>query len=111
VGITVYKTQDSRESAMFLYQLAKKEQTKSKTNINLRFKKAPVKNSYLLEYIISGIPGINSSRAKNLLTTMKTLQTIFNSDIGELMEIDGIGRKIAQEIYKLSRYTYDEEEI
>ncbi|MFO8017235.1 MAG: DEAD/DEAH box helicase [Promethearchaeia archaeon] len=109
MGITVYKTVNSRETAMFIYQLAKKEQTKSKTNINLRFEKAPIENSHLLEYIVSGIPGINSSRAKSLLKSMRTLQTVFNSDIGNLMEIDGIGRKIAQEIYKLSRYKYDDE--
>ena len=111
MGITIYKTRDSRETAMFLYQLAKKEQTRSESKIKLRFDKAPVDNSHLLEYIIGGVPGINSSRAKRLLKAMKTLQTIFTSDIGDLMKVDGIGRKIAQEIYKLSRYKYDNDGI
>ncbi len=106
LGITVYRTNDTEESAMFLYQLAKKEQTETKTTIKSRFEKAPTEMSYLLEHIISGIPGINTLRAKNLLAKMKTLQTLFNAEIGELMEVDNIGKKIAQEIYKLSRLEY-----
>jgi Fanconi anemia group M protein len=92
---------------MFLYQLAKKEQTDKKTSVKSRFEKAPTEVSYLLEHIISGIPGVNTSRAKNLLSELKTLQTLFNAEIGDLMKIDNVGKKIAQEIYKLSRFEYD----
>ena len=108
-GVNVYKTNDSDETAEFLYQLAKKEQQDKKGEIKLRFDKAPTDLSHLLEYIIAGIPGVNTLRAKNLLKASKNLQKIFNSDIGDLMKIDGIGKKIAQEIYKISRYDYDDE--
>ncbi|TFF96426.1 MAG: DEAD/DEAH box helicase [Promethearchaeota archaeon] len=107
LGITVYRTKDSQETAMFLYQLAKKEQTDNKTPVKSRFEKAPTKISYLLEHIISGIPGINTLRAKNLLSELKTLQRLFNADIGELMKVENVGKKIAQEIYKLSRFKYN----
>ncbi|TFG08828.1 MAG: DEAD/DEAH box helicase [Promethearchaeota archaeon] len=106
LGITVYRTADPKETANFIYQLAKKEQTVTKGSIKLRFEKAPKEGSYLLEYIISGIPGVNSSRAKNLLKELKTLQNITNADIGDLMKIENIGKKLSQEIYKLSRYKY-----
>ncbi|MBY8988923.1 MAG: Hef nuclease, partial [Candidatus Lokiarchaeota archaeon] len=105
-GVNLYKTKDPKETAMFLYQLAKKEQVQSNTRINLRFEKAPLDTSLLLEYIVAGIPGINSLRAKNLLSEFKTLQNIFNSDIPDLTKIDNIGKKIAQGIYKISRYKY-----
>jgi len=106
IGITLYRTKDVDETANFLYHLVKREQTKEKTPAKLRFEKAPLELSYLLEYIIAGIPGINTLRAKSLLSKMKTLQTVFNADIGDLMEIDNIGKKIAQEIYKISRFKY-----
>ncbi len=106
LGIIIYKTQDPDESAKFIYNLAKKEHTFSQGEPKLRFDKKPIETSHLLEYIVAGIPGINSLRAKNLLKELKTLQEIFNSDIGDLIKIDGIGKKIAQEIYKLSRYNY-----
>lgn len=105
-GVTIYKTTNPQETATFLYHLAKKEQSKKDVSINLRFEKAPKEISYLLEFIISGIPGVNSLRAKNLLKDLKTLQNIVNADIPDLTKIDNIGKKIAQEIYKLSRFEY-----
>ncbi|TXT59452.1 MAG: ERCC4-like helicase/ Hef nuclease [Promethearchaeota archaeon] len=108
-GVCLYKTKDPIETAEFLYQLARKEQQDKKGQIKLRFEKAPADLSHLLEYIIAGIPGVNTFRAKNLLRALKNLQNIINSDIGDLMKIEGIGKKIAQEIYKISRYDYKEE--
>jgi len=107
LGITVYRTKNVEETVNFIYHIAKKEQTNEKAPTKLRFEKAPLDISYLLEYVIAGIPGVNSSRAKNLLSKMETLQTIFNADIGDLMKIDNIGKKIAQEIYKISRFKYN----
>jgi Fanconi anemia group M protein len=106
LGITVYKTANVDESVKFLYHLAKKEQTDHKKPVKSRFEKAPTQLSYLLEHIISGVPGVNTLRAKSLLKELKTLQKIFNSDIGDLMKVENIGKKIAQEVYKLSRFKY-----
>jgi Fanconi anemia group M protein len=106
LGITMYRTTDVDETATFLYHLVKKEQTHEKAPVKLRFEKAPVDLTYLLEYIIAGIPGVNTLRARSLLDKMKTLQAIFNADIGDLMQIENIGKKIAQEIYKISRFKY-----
>lgn len=106
LGITIYKTNDPSDSAMFIYQLAKKEQSDSKMDIKLRFDKKPIEISSLLEFIVAGIPGINALRAKNLLRELNSLQEIFNADIGDLMKVENVGKKIAQEIYKLSRYKY-----
>ncbi|UCC20842.1 MAG: DEAD/DEAH box helicase family protein [Promethearchaeota archaeon] len=106
LGITIYKTENAIETAQFLYQLAKKEQTINKSSPKLRFDKAPIETSRLLEYIAAGIPGVNTLRAKNLLKELKTLQNIFLADIPDLTKIENIGKKIAQEIYKISRYKY-----
>jgi ERCC4-type nuclease len=104
--ILVYKTNDPMDSAKFLYQLAKKEYSESKGEPKLRFEKKPIEMNHLLEYIVAGIPGINSLRAKNLLKELKTLKNIFNSDYGDLMKIENIGKKIAEEICKISKYEY-----
>jgi len=105
-GVSIYKTKDAKETANFLYHLAKKEQTDRKSTLKLRFEKAPIETSRLLEYIIAGIPGVNTLRAKNLLKEFKTLQNIFLADIPDITKIDNIGKKIAQEIYKISRFKY-----
>ncbi|MFW9970964.1 MAG: DEAD/DEAH box helicase [Candidatus Odinarchaeota archaeon] len=106
LGISIYKTVDSAETADFLYQLARKEQMITSSSPKLRFDKAPIETSRLLEYIVAGIPGVNTLRAKNLLKELKTLQKIFLADIPDLTKINNIGKKIAQEIYKISRYKY-----
>jgi len=108
LGIIVYKTNDAKETATFLLQLAKKEYSESKGETKLRFEKKPIETSRLLEYIIAGIPGVNALRAKNLLKHLKTLHEIFNADISDLMQVENIGKKIAQEIYKISRYKYQD---
>jgi Fanconi anemia group M protein len=106
LGVTLYKTKDAKETAMFLYQLAKKEQSERKSVLKLRFDKAPIENSRLLEFIVAGIPGVNNFRAKMLLKELKTLQNIFLADIPDLTKVENIGKKIAQEIYKISRFRY-----
>ncbi|MFX1366276.1 MAG: DEAD/DEAH box helicase [Promethearchaeota archaeon] len=106
LGVTIYKTKNVEETAQFLYQLAKKEQSISNSSLKLRFDKAPLETSRLLEYIVAGIPGVNTFRAKSLLKELKTLQNIFLSDIPDLTKIENIGKKIAQEIYRISRYKY-----
>jgi Fanconi anemia group M protein len=106
LGISIYRTQNSKETAQFLYHLAKKEQTTSKSPMNIRFDKAPIETARLLEYIVAGIPGVNLSRAKSLLKELKTLQNLFLSDIPDLIKIENIGKKIAHQIYKISRYKY-----
>ncbi len=106
LGISIYKTENAIATAQFIYQLARKEQSFPKSSLNIRFDKAPIETSRLLEYIVAGIPGINSLRAKNLLKELKTLQNVFLADIPDLTKIENIGKKIAQEIYKISRYKY-----
>jgi Fanconi anemia group M protein len=106
LGISIYKTGNSLETAKFLYQLAKKEQSITKSSYKVRFDKAPIETNRLLEYVIAGIPGVNTLRAKNILKELRTLQNIFSADIPDLTKIENVGKKIAQEIYKISRYKY-----
>jgi len=110
LGVLIYKTKDASETAKFLFQLAKKEFSESKGEPKLRFEKKPIEINHLLEFIVAGIPGINSLRAKNLLKELKSLQNIFNAEYGELMRIESIGKKIAEEILKISRYKYTNED-
>jgi len=106
LGISIYKTENAIETAQFIYQLARKEQSFTKSSLNIRFDKAPIETSRLLEYMVAGIPGVNLLRAKSLLKELKTLQNIFLADIPDLTKIENIGKKIAQEIYKISRHKY-----
>jgi Fanconi anemia group M protein len=49
--------------------------------------------------VITGIPSISEEKGKALLDKFKSLEGVFNASVEELQEIDGIGKKIAQNIY------------
>ncbi|MHA1106604.1 MAG: ERCC4 domain-containing protein [Promethearchaeota archaeon] len=106
LGINVYRTADTNETTLFIYHLAKKAQVTSKGDFKIRFEKKPSEDSELLEFIIAGI---NALRAKKLLMEFKSLQEIFNAEINELLKTEKIGKKIAEEIFRISRYEYDKE--
>ena len=108
-GIMIYRTKDPKETATFLYHLTKKAQSESDSQIKLRFDKKPQEINSLLEYVIAGLPGINSQRARNLLEKFNSLQDIFNASIEDLMNVENIGEKIAHNIYKLSRSRFKED--
>lgn len=111
MGIYIYQTKDSRETAKTLYHLAKKEQSEKKQEFKLRFEKAPKKISRLLEFIIAGVPGINYLRAKSLLSKFHKIKDIFNADIGDLMETPKIGKKLGQKLYKIANFKYQNDKF
>ena len=39
----------------------------------------------------------------------KSLQGVFNAEKDELLKVEKIGKKIAEEIYRISRLKYNEE--
>jgi len=69
------------------------------------------KMSRLLEFIVAGVPGINYLRAKSLLSKFHKIKDIFNADIGDLMETPNIGKKLAQEIYKIANFKYQNDKV
>ncbi len=108
LGVQIYRTESPEETAKFIFQLAKKEQQENKSKPKVRFGKTPQNFPNLLEYITSGFPGVNTYRAKSLLRELQTVQNITNAEIGDLMKVENIGKKTAQNIYKISRFKYKE---
>ncbi|QEE15649.1 ERCC4 domain-containing protein [Promethearchaeum syntrophicum] len=108
MNILLLQTLSPEETAEMLYALAKKEQqTKDKKNFSIRFKKLPEKISEQMEYIVSGIPGINSSRAKDLLNQFHSLRELFSAEIEDLEKTPNIGPVLAQTILKYSITDYE----
>jgi Fanconi anemia group M protein len=108
MNILLLQTSSPEETAEVLYALAKKEQqAKNKKNFSIRFKKLPEKIPEQLEFIVSGIPGINSSRAKDLLQEFNTLRALFSAEIEELEKTPNIGPVLAKTILKYSLSDYE----
>ncbi len=109
MNILLIQTSSPEETAEVLYALAKKEQqTKDKKNFSIRFKKLPEKIPEQLEFIVSGIPGINSSRARDLLKKFNSLRALFSAEIEELEKTPNIGPVLAKTILKYALSDYEE---
>ncbi|WP_457920140.1 ERCC4 domain-containing protein [Candidatus Lokiarchaeum ossiferum] len=105
--IFLYQTTSPEETAEILIALAKKEQSdKPSKHFSIRFKKFPEKIPEQLEFIISGIPGINASRAKDLLIEFRTLRELLNANEKKIQKVPNIGPAIAQNIFKYANADY-----
>lgn len=105
--VYIFQTRNTAETADIIYAFAKKEQEKKeKSNFTIRFKKFPKDKQKKLEYVIAGLPGINASRAQDLLSHFHTLQNIFNASIKELQQAPNIGPVIAKSIHEVATLDY-----
>jgi Fanconi anemia group M protein len=92
-------TGNDRETAILLYQLARREQKDSPGRVILPSVSKKEQNIREIQlFMLSAIPGINIEKAKNLLAEFKTIQTIGSADISELTKVPQIGKKLATRI-------------
>jgi Fanconi anemia group M protein len=107
-NIPIIWTKDGKETAIFFKTIARREMERSqgKKVIRTRIKKSPQKASDIQEFIVAGLPGIDTIRAKNLLRKLETLENIFTAEEEELLEVEGIGKKLAERIRKILSTKY-----
>ena len=68
--------------------------------------KLPIKDDPLR--LVCSLPRISQKKAQALLDRFGSPQAIFNASVDELMEVDGIGEKIASNILKVLNNRYNE---
>lgn len=84
--IPIIFTRDSKETADYLYLLAKKTK---KSSQSLRIKLRHPGKKEKIQYILEGFPGIGPATAKKLLKKFGSLKNIINADEKELEEMLG----------------------
>ncbi len=94
-------TKNKIDSANFIYSIAKREQFKEKRGVVIRVRKKPQNLREEQEYLIAGLPFVNSVLSKKLLEKFKTPKKVFNLKKEELMKIKNLGEKKAQKILDL----------
>jgi ERCC4-type nuclease len=101
-------SKSGKETAAFFTTIARRELEKAqgKKTVRTRIEKSPDKTSEVQEYIVAGLPGIDTIRAKNLLAKFQTVEKIFTAVEEELMETEGIGKKLAERIRKILTEPY-----
>ncbi|AHF80475.1 DEAD/DEAH box helicase [Thermococcus paralvinellae] len=111
-GVPVLFSADAKETAQFIYLIAKREQEERKKEVAVRSEKKALTLADRQRLIVEGLPYISATLAKRLLRHFGNVERVFTAKESELMEVEGIGEKIAREIRKVitAPYVEDEEE-
>ena len=112
-GISILPTRDSQDTAAMIKRIAVREQDGEKNHIQIRTDKKPVSLWEQQLFIIESLPNIGPVNAKNLLQHFGSVEKVITASESELQEVEGIGKKTAENIRKVveSKYLYFESQI
>lgn len=106
--VAILWTEDEDETAEMLKSLAKREQEEKEREVAIRGEKAPRTDSELKEFVVAGLPGVNTKIARRLLEEFGSVQKVFTATETELKNVEGIGEKKAEKIRELITSEYGE---
>ena len=97
-GIPVLQTKNPRETAALLFAIAKREQEEGAAREFSGHTKKPLTLKEQQEYLVSALPNVGASLAKELFNQFGTIKSIVNASDEDLKKVDGIGDKKAARI-------------
>ena len=103
--VPVLYTKNPKDTAGLLAVMAKREQGTAR-DFSYHVQK-PQSMREQQEFLVSSLPGIGVTHAKNLLTYFSSVKNLANAKIEELTEVEGIGKKTAERIIKLLDEKYE----
>ena len=112
-GISIIPTRNAQDTAAMIKRIAIREQSGERTPIQIRTDKKPLSLLEQQLFIVESLPNIGPVNAKNLLAYFGSVGKIMNASASELQEVEGIGKKTAENIRKVidCKYLYFEKEI
>lgn len=102
-------TKDAKETAHQIYWIARREQVNEKRSIAIRCPAKTENLSEQQEFLVAGLPFVNTKLSKKLLQTFKTPKRIFTAKPETLMKVEGIGEKKAKKIWEVLNKEYESE--
>ncbi|MDO5859429.1 DEAD/DEAH box helicase [Methanobrevibacter sp.] len=107
-GISIIPTRNAQDTAAMIKRIAIREQNGERTPVQIRTDKKPLSLLDQQLFIVESLPNIGPVNAKNLLEHFGTVGNIINASEKELQEVEGIGKKTAENIKKVidSKYLY-----
>lgn len=107
-GIPIIQTKSHQETAELIKSITSREQNPENKEIGVRIDKRPMTTKEQQEFIIESLPGIGPSLAKSLLKKFKSVKKIINAKPENLIKVDQLGDKKADEIKKILEEIYTE---
>lgn len=106
MGIKLFFSPSRKWTIIFLYQLAKKSEKIERKIYPIRIVKKSLTLPEIQQAVLEGIPGVGPTHAIKLLQYFKTIRNIANAKIDDLLCVEGIGLKRAEEIYRVFNEKY-----
>ena len=106
IQVPIIWAHDAEETANVLYRLAYMEQITAKKPLRTRSGDSSSSDAEVLEYILSGFPGVDTVISRAILSEFGTLESVFQSSEKELRGVKGVGPKIAGRIKRLLKTKY-----
>lgn len=107
-GVPVIWARDVEDTAGIIFWMAKREQAESGREVSVRGKRRARSMEEQQEFLVSGLPNVNTVIAKRLLKHFKTPRSVFSAPEAELKKVKSIGKKKAGNILKLLGSEYKE---
>jgi ERCC4-type nuclease len=104
--IPIIWTRNSEETAHQLFWIAQREQVKQNRPVQIRSNKKTTTLQQEQEYLVTGLPGISTTRAKQLLKKFKTPEKIFTASETRLLKLNGFGDKRIKRLKKVLKTQY-----
>jgi ERCC4-type nuclease len=105
-GASVISTKSPKDTALTIFWIAKREQQEEKRGISIKVGKKSKDERILQEQIVCGLPGVSTVTCKRLLDHFGTIESVFTASDQELMEVKGVGKKLASRIRKIVERDY-----
>ncbi len=107
--VPIIWTRNSRETAAQIHWIAYREQRKLGKEVSIRGEKRVMDRARHQEFIVAGLPHINSKLSRRLLERFGSVRKVFMAKTERLMKVEKIGEKKARTIWELINSDYERE--
>ena len=107
-AVPIIYTANPKDTAAFLKVLHNRL-NKERVELSLINKRTFYDSGKQQEFILQSFPGIGPSLSKALLREFKTIKSIINADVKDLMKVNKIGKIKAKSIQNLINLTYGQD--
>lgn len=105
-GVPMIWTSTPKDTAAQIYWTGYREQVKKGGSVSSRSCKRGKDTAELQEFLVCGLPGINTALSRRLLSHFGSAREVFWASEKELRRVEGIGRGRAHEIWCLVNGKY-----
>ncbi|WEL23546.1 DEAD/DEAH box helicase [Candidatus Nanohalovita haloferacivicina] len=106
-GMPIVWTENEKDTAEMLESMARREQEDKEKDVAVRGTSEGKSRKERMQFVVAGLPGVNTKIAERLLKEFESIQKIFTASEEELKQVEGIGDKKAESIRKMISQSYE----